>query len=549
MAQRRLFAILAAGILLGAYLLRFLQDDAFIAFHYARNLVEGKGLTWFGERVEGYTDFLWVLWNALGLRLGFRAEDWSQAGGLLSLAVALAALWRIAGRLEGGPLLRPAALFLFGSQFSVLAYATGGLETMAQTAALALCAVLVLEIRKDGGEEEDRCDRRRSISLALLGAAAVLLHPDSLLLVLLFFLQVRTSLSGRAKLLCAGIFLGVLGTWLVWKSAYYGVLLPNTYYAKVGGPLGPRIQSGLRYLGRYASDYLFPFLLPAVLFVRPRGKAKEPVLRLLFSWVLVWIGYLCWSGGDFMEYRFFIPVTPFLAVLTARILLVEVGARLAGRPGLVLSLGCLLFSAASLAHALRFRGTTEDLALDSIPQLASFYGLAGDGDFGRIGRLLARDFEGLDPLLALQPVGAIPYASRLRTVDMWGLNDPFVARRGNPVPADFLRPGHRRHAPLAYLRKRGVHFILGHPLEVPSGFLSRPRTADLAGGIARNLCRYEPRMPENAVFVELPLDRGRSLIAWYLTPDPGIDRRIREGDWLRRSFRIRDPEKPKAQGR
>ncbi len=37
---------------------RFVQDDAFISFRYARHLVEGHGLVWNpGERVEGYTNF------------------------------------------------------------------------------------------------------------------------------------------------------------------------------------------------------------------------------------------------------------------------------------------------------------------------------------------------------------------------------------------------------------------------------------------------------------------------------------------------------------
>ena len=52
----------------------FLTDDAFISFRYARNLLEGNGLVFNpGERVEGYSNFLWVLelaalWGAFGLR-------------------------------------------------------------------------------------------------------------------------------------------------------------------------------------------------------------------------------------------------------------------------------------------------------------------------------------------------------------------------------------------------------------------------------------------------------------------------------------------------
>ena len=37
-------------------------DDAYISFRYAENLVAGDGLVFNpGERVEGYTNFLWVM--------------------------------------------------------------------------------------------------------------------------------------------------------------------------------------------------------------------------------------------------------------------------------------------------------------------------------------------------------------------------------------------------------------------------------------------------------------------------------------------------------
>ena len=41
----------------------FICDDAFISFRYARNLATGHGLVFNPgfERVEGYTNFLWVL--------------------------------------------------------------------------------------------------------------------------------------------------------------------------------------------------------------------------------------------------------------------------------------------------------------------------------------------------------------------------------------------------------------------------------------------------------------------------------------------------------
>ena len=56
-----------------AYLSWFITDDAFIAFRYVRNFVEGHGPVFNpGERVEGYSSFLWVIvlaaiWKIFGL--------------------------------------------------------------------------------------------------------------------------------------------------------------------------------------------------------------------------------------------------------------------------------------------------------------------------------------------------------------------------------------------------------------------------------------------------------------------------------------------------
>ena len=49
----------------------YLIDDTYISLRYAKNLVDGLGLVFNpGERVEGYTNFLFVLLGAAALRLG-----------------------------------------------------------------------------------------------------------------------------------------------------------------------------------------------------------------------------------------------------------------------------------------------------------------------------------------------------------------------------------------------------------------------------------------------------------------------------------------------
>src|SRR5262245_2787031 len=48
-----------------------LTDDAYISMRYARHLVDGHGLVWnVGEApIEGFTNFLWVLWISVLTKL------------------------------------------------------------------------------------------------------------------------------------------------------------------------------------------------------------------------------------------------------------------------------------------------------------------------------------------------------------------------------------------------------------------------------------------------------------------------------------------------
>jgi hypothetical protein len=53
---------LAIAVVTWYYAWRFYNDDAYISLHYVQNLLAGNGLTWNpGERVEGYSNFLFII--------------------------------------------------------------------------------------------------------------------------------------------------------------------------------------------------------------------------------------------------------------------------------------------------------------------------------------------------------------------------------------------------------------------------------------------------------------------------------------------------------
>ncbi|HEY6232379.1 MAG TPA: hypothetical protein VIW64_14050 [Pyrinomonadaceae bacterium] len=89
-----LFGIAVAVLALHVYhFLPFIADDALISLRYSQRLLAGHGLTWNpGERVEGYSNLLWVLCCAA---LGFTGMDLVTAARVLGFAGIAAAIGAI----------------------------------------------------------------------------------------------------------------------------------------------------------------------------------------------------------------------------------------------------------------------------------------------------------------------------------------------------------------------------------------------------------------------------------------------------------------------
>ena len=549
-----------------AWISRFVQDDAFISFVYARNLVNGEGLTWFGTRVEGYTNFLWTIWIAAGLKAGVEPVAWAHLGSMLSFVLVLTGLWRLARSLFGTYLPALLSVILLSTNYTVLAYATGGLETMTQAALLTWSAVLCERLRKACPAGAAPCAPKASpapaalalsgpltlsvpLALSLLLALACLTRPDSALPAAIlgaFALWQAVRLSrgdGDARSGARAIgplialalpFLVLMGGYALWKVGFYGRLLPNAYYAKLGDGMY-LAGNGLLYLWRFLHAYLlWPVLAAGLagLWLRRRHLDRRLLgaLALYAVIVLAWLAYIVAAGGDFMEFRMLVPVAPFLFLLVAYLVWFVLGEAWMRRPLVAALASLLLLGSASLHHARSFTGMTGDEALDSIHTLGTFYGRYPDGDWTRLGRYLKRNLEHTDAVLATTAAGAIPFYSDLRTIDQWGLNDLEIPRHGNRAEGA-RRPGHRRHATLSYLRAQGVNLIIGHPQIVKQGQLSKAQDARALGRWLMNLVRYNREPLGEATVVAMPLDRGEALLMWYLTPSPAIDRAIERQGW------------------
>jgi len=444
--------LLALCGLLALHALHFFQpvDDAFISFRYAENVAAGRGWVFnAGERVEGYSNFLWVALLAACRRLGAPIPGASRALGLLlALATVLAAAAvtrRIlpAARLAG----LPAALLLSASP-AVAMWAGGGMEVPL----FSLLALLAsgFWMAESGGA---RPPWRWPLAACLVAMA----RPDG---VLLFGIALAWDLfsapgsaGGRWKRLLAalGVFSAAGVPYFLWRWSYYGAFLPNTYYAKVGHDPAV-VAHGLYYLGWFLLDSGGAAIaLGALLALRPGDRRIS---------LLLWQGagfaaYVVLIGGDGYAYsRFLVPVAVLMAPAA------EFGYRRAWRWLSARALPSLSRAPALPALLL--------LAVAAAGAAGSFAG-ADYRDYlrgveaGSRRRAIGEWLRGNAPpgaLVALNPAGVIPFVSGLPTLDLLGLTDAHIARYGERVTNRVLF-AHDRFDPEYVLSRRPDYLILG----------------------------------------------------------------------------------------
>src|SRR5262249_7864643 len=125
--------------------LQFFCDDSYISYRYSQNFAAGHGLVYnLGERIEGYTNFLWVVMLGGALKLGFAAEAASLALGVAFLVAALALTAVEGRRLLGSWAFALVPVALLVCQGPMVLWSVCGLESSCFVA-MTLGAVVVFE--------------------------------------------------------------------------------------------------------------------------------------------------------------------------------------------------------------------------------------------------------------------------------------------------------------------------------------------------------------------------------------------------------------------
>lgn len=441
----------------------FVCDDAYISFRYAKNLAEHGELAFNVaplERVEGYTNFLWVVVLAIGALVGVAPE---RGAAVLGMVAFVAILLLVLSIVERGATSKHrkwipcvAIAWLAAVPESVV-WASSGLET-ALAAALALGSIALWQH-----------DRHRTA--ALVAAAAVLTRPDTALALAAWgcaWAAVsgpawwRTRPSTRRLVETAACVIVPLAVHLVWRRSYYGTWLPNTWAVKAHGA-ALRDTWGIAYVQAWSTAMWLPWLAPTILLVR----------RAAVPWIVMAIAVVAygWSvGGDFMAYsRFYLLATIAIAIVLA--LGLDVLATILDRRAPKLAvLAPLVGVAAAIALGVvadrRFHADRRkpDGWIDG-----KWEGVTAMHRFAEVGRAagtwLAANVPP-DTMITVGAAGAVPYASGLPTIDAFGLVDPVIATIRPPPLREGagVRPGHQLFAPPDYIRDRDPDLLchVGH---------------------------------------------------------------------------------------
>lgn len=496
----------------------FLCDDAFISFRFARNLADGHGLVFNPgfERVEGYTNFLWVLllsaFDLLGAAPEYAANGLSLTAtvGLWGLVVWYAYRYPPPSNRRWLILLPPLLLALTRS---VAVWSTSGLETrLFELLIVGGVLRLIVEVE---GELTDA--PRRPLAWLLLGLAT-LTRPDGLLISLALFATAAAALRAARR----GSIRRAFGPWLgfaaliaahtVFRLSYYGEWLPNTYYAKVGGRTWWSL--GFIYLALAVLEYAAYLWLPLIVAALRSNSAERTLFRplLMLAAIVPHALYVAAIGGDHFEYRplsLYFPLLYLLMFDGAKLMARRApAAALTGAYLAVVGLGLVWLPWQSRrqfpsAYQSGFPGMNQNWAdsaaflspdRDSLLRLwpareaAGLYrawlGLATQHLAGvrqeehRLfldgvqdeGRRLKRQIDAgtlpRDVHLATGCVGAIPYITDARVLDLFGLTDAHVAH-GPPVQGQRL-VAHGKFASPEYLAAArvdlaaydGVHLLV-----------------------------------------------------------------------------------------
>jgi arabinofuranosyltransferase len=436
-----LLALVILAVAIAWYVLAgdYAWDDAFISFRYSRNLVNGYGLVWNpgGEHTQGYTNFLFVVLVAGGMKLGMSPLLAASVLNTVGLLFVVATFGTLSRALLPGHrwawIIPPLAL-------AFLPLVSFNMATRMETVFWSGLVLVAILAAPRAVHTQRYPYIYGSLILFFLGT---LTRPETIIVaaLILLYLLIRIPARMRVHVVVAAGILGVAGlVYLYWANWYFGDFLPNSFYVKINRP---GTLPGLDYvigLLRYFAALPMTYLGILGLLVIPR---QQWALMLPYASVFALaIFYLFVSPLMGFGYRFLFPVAcliDFLVTMGLIVLILRMHRALfqrsTARRGTVRRAGKMIVFATALAFlGLHFwiGGYLMWLDTQSHDNPQAFANQATIG-------LILHDVKGIEQVVvAFGDAGRVAYYSDSKFLDVVGLNENTIARVGNQRGADWV---------------------------------------------------------------------------------------------------------------
>lgn len=275
------------------------DDDVMISMRFGQNLARGDGLVYnAGERVEGFTNPLLTLITAALHVVGIPGRMIPGLLMLMNIGISVGVLHLLFRFWGSTPVARVKGLC--AGLFYVLLpahmwYAYAGYEVYMQVAILlyAVCHI----------------DRMRGRDALLLGLLPLTHQTGLVMWAVLVAVCAVVNRPIRRGLWLASLAVLPFAAYELFRIAYYGEILPNTYYLKVGGGT---LRGGLVYAVRWGLSVV-PAALLAAYAVMHRVSLKRWLMALL---ILAHTASVIAIGGDIMpQFRFLFVCSALIAAL------------------------------------------------------------------------------------------------------------------------------------------------------------------------------------------------------------------------------------------
>ncbi|MHA1478702.1 MAG: hypothetical protein ACTSPU_10925 [Promethearchaeota archaeon] len=414
----------------------FTIDDAFISFRYAKNLFVDQEMVFnVGEApVEGYSNFLWIMWMTLSFVLNIEIVFFSKISGLILCHLSVLVLYKLAFRLSKSKDLSCLIILFYVLTPNIALWSVGGLETSLFSCLLLASVyffILDISVRKN------RIIKLSPFSFLLLSLTR---HEGAVLFAftLIFFLYLlikskEININRRILLLFCygGTFMITYAPYFLWRIAYYNNILPHTFVAKqTGFDLLLFIERLIFYLP------LLIFLLPTFFLImfyyikrsnyRIKDVIHQYIILITLSLSIIILFLTSWMPG----FRFTVPIIPLVYLLLPQplnFLLTNY------RNKLKLSIKSKNFKSI----------TVTVICMVSISQIFTFYPFVDSYGTGIkecniiLGKWINENSL-KNSSLAVWDAGAIPFYSNIRTIDIYPDSLQDLHLYNNPEDANYI---------------------------------------------------------------------------------------------------------------